>query len=339
MMEWNTMNLQAFAVTTQTTSTSTLSSEMKTYYDKELLRSAQPELVHDQFGQKRPIPRGSGKTIEFRKFSSLAKATTPLTEGVTPDGKSLTVSSVTATLSQYGDFVQVSDLLEMTAIDPIILESVHLLGSQAGVTLDTVVRNEINGGTNVIYQPKSAGTAVTSRATLDATCTLTVDTVFKAAAQLKANNAKGINGGAYVAIIHPHVAKDLMAAATGAGSWMDINKYTNPEAIYNGEIGKIGNVRFVESSEAKIWSGDGCPTGLAVYSVLVVGEGAYGVSDLAGGGIEHIVKQKGSSGTADPLNQRSTVGWKATKVAKRLAEEYMVRIECTSSFSSTASAN
>lgn len=209
------------------------------------------------------------------------------------------------------------------------------LGSQAGVTLDTVVRNEINGGTNVIYQPKSAGTAVTSRATLDATCTLTVDTVFKAAAQLKANNAKGINGGAYVAIIHPHVAKDLMAAATGAGSWMDINKYTNPEAIYNGEIGKIGNVRFVESSEAKIWSGDGCPTGLAVYSVLVVGEGAYGVSDLAGGGIEHIVKQKGSSGTADPLNQRSTVGWKATKVAKRLAEEYMVRIECTSSFSST----
>lgn len=330
------LNLQLFA--TNTTGTSTLSVEMKTYYDKQLLDNAEPELVHRQFGQKRPLPKNGGKTIEFRSFSSLPKATTALTEGVTPAGKSLTASNITATIAQYGDYVEVSDLLDMTAYDPIILETNKLLGSQAGRTLDTISRNEMNSGTNVVYQSKSGGTAVTSRATLDATCLLTPETVFKAAAMLKAKNAPKINGD-YVAIIHPHVAKDFMIANTGLGSWMDVNKYADAKKIYEGEIGKIGNVRFVESSEAKIWSGDGCPSGLAVYSVLVLGEGAYGVTDLEGGGLQMFVKQLGSSGTADPIDQRATVGWKAATVTKILAQEYMVRIECTSSFSGSTTAN
>lgn len=337
------MNLQLFATETQTTGTANLSAEMKTFYDMSLLDSAEPQLVHMQFGQKRPIPANGGKVIEFRKFSSLAKATSALTEGVTPDGNSLKVTSINASVDQYGDYVQISDMLELTALDNIVLETNKLLGSQAGRTTDTIVRNEINGGTNVMYQSKSAGDAVMSRADLDQTCMLTVDSIFKAAALLKAKNAPKINGD-YVAIIHPHVAKDFMIAVSTSGSWMDVSKYSNPDKIYNGELGKMGGVRFVESSEAKVWADDTCPVydgdkHLCVYSVLVLGDNAYGVTDIAGGGLEFIVKQKGSAGSADPLNQRSTMGWKTAMVAKRLAEEYMIRIECASSFSTTAQAN
>ena len=329
------INLHLFA--TQTTGTSSLSPEMKTYYNMELLDDAAPNLVHEQFGQKRPIPKGSGKTIEWRKFSSLGKATTPLTEGVTPAGNALTVSAITATINQYGDYIVQSDLLELTAIDNTILEATKLLGNQAGITLDTIVRNELVGGTNVIYAPKivsGASTAVTSRATLDATAKLTPDLVRQAVRQLRRMNVPTINGD-YVCIIHPDVSYDLMSNE----EWQDMHKYAAPENLYNGEIGKIGGVRFVESSEAKIWKGDGCPSGLAVYGCLFLGADAYGVTELTGGGLEHIVKQKGSSGSADPLDQRSSIGWKATRVAKRLAEERIVRVECCSSYSATATAN
>ncbi len=167
----NLINLQLFAthvnVTTDASSGNNLSAEMKTFYDMTLIDEAQAQLVHDQFGQKRPIPANGGKTIEFRKFSSLAKALTPLTEGVTPDGKTLDVSTITATVSQYGDFITQSDMLELTALDNTILEATKLLGRQAGATLDTVVRNVLQAGTNVTYCPKVASgveTAVTSRA-------------------------------------------------------------------------------------------------------------------------------------------------------------------------------
>ena len=146
-------DIQRFAAAgTQTTGTSTLSAEMKTFYDKTLLDNAEPQLVHDQFGQERNIPAHGGKTIEFRKFSSLAKATTALTEGVTPDGKSLTVTSKTATVAQYGDYIVQSDMLELTAIDNTIVEATRLLGDQAGRTLDTVTREVLAGGTNVLSQ-------------------------------------------------------------------------------------------------------------------------------------------------------------------------------------------
>lgn len=333
------VNLQLFAeMNTQTTGTSAMSAEMKTFYDMALIDLVEPELVHAQFGQKRPIPKNGGKIIEFRQFSSLPKALTPLTEGVTPDGRKLSVSSKTAEVAQFGDYVTVSDMLELTAIDPVIIETTKLTSSQAGRTLDTVVRNVLAGGTNVLYQPKSTGTEVTSRKTLDKTCTLTPATVRRAAGLLKRMNAKKIDGS-YVAIIHPDVATDIM----GTEEWIDAQKHVNPEKIYNGEIGSLYGVRFVESTEAIIWNdteNDDTPTGLAVYGCIFLGADAYGVVDINGGGLEHIVKQKGSAGTADPLNQRSTIGWKASGyTAVRLVEEYMLRVECTSSMSASVEAN
>ncbi len=293
------INLQLFAeLNTNVTTDSGLSVENKTFYDMTLIDEAQANLVHDQFAQKRPIPKNGGKKIEFRKFASLPKATTPITEGVTPDGKKLSVTSIEATVAQYGDYIVQSDVLELTSIDNTIVEATKILGRQAGLTLDTITRNILQSGTNVYYCPKSGGIAVTSRSGLDATCKLTVDVVNRVVAMLKKNNAPKINGD-YVAIIHPLVAYDLMSDP----AWIDAHKYAQPENIYNGEIGKIGGVRFIESSEAKIYSGtaDGCPSGLAVFGCLFLADGAYGVTEITGGGLQTIIKQKGSAGTADPL--------------------------------------
>lgn len=344
------MNLQAFAnhlnVTTDVrTSGQTypdyndLSAEMKTFYDMRLIDEASANLVHDQFGQKRPIPKNGGKTIEFRKFSALPKALTPLTEGVTPDGKRLDVTAITAEVSQYGDYITQSDVLELTAIDNTILEATKLLGRQAGLTLDTVTRNVLVSGTNVSFASKVSGsteTVVTSRSALDLTAKLTVKTLQKVVAKLRGQNAPTI-GGKYIGIIHPYVAYDLMRDP----EWIDAHKYANPTNLYTGEIGEIAGIRFVQTTEAKIWNDSTCPAASSgynsVYATLVFGEGAYGVTEITGGGLETIIKQKGSAGTADPLDQRSSVGWKALKTAELLIPNYLVRIEsCSPDFAQTA---
>ena len=309
------INLQVFANQVQTTLLSGLSAENKTFYDMTLLDEAQAALVHDQFAQKRPIPMNGGKTIEFRKFASLPKATTPLTEGVTPDGKSLNVTAVTATVAQYGDYITQSDVLELTSIDNTIVEATKILGRQAGLTLDTVTRNVLQSGTNVTYCPKSDGSEVTSRTGLDATCQLTVKVVQQVVAKLKGQNAPTINGK-YVAIIHPYVAYSLMRDP----EWIDAHKYAQPDNLFTGEIGEIAGVRFVETTEAKVYQG-------GVFGTLIMGANAYGVTEITGGGLQTIIKQKGSAGTADPLDQRSSIGWKAIKTAELLIPNYLVRVE------------
>ena len=307
------MDLQLFAeMNVQTTGTAALSDEMKVFYSDYLIDNAVPKLVHDQFGQKHPIPKNGGKTIEFRKYSPLPKMLDPLTEGVTPDGQSLTVTVIEATVEQYGGYVTISDMLQLTAIDNNMLQATKLLGNQAGTTLDTITREVLNGGTNVIY----SGGVASRDALAD---NLTVDDVMKAVRALKGQNADKIDGS-FVAIIHPDVSYDLVHDPM----WEAVKTYS-PEDWYEGEIGRIHGVRFVETTEAKIFEG-------GVYSTLVLGDNAYGVTDIEGGGLEHIVKQLGSAGTADPLNQRATVGWKATKTAERLVEQFMVRIESKCTF-------
>ena len=328
MKDLKKINLQLFAeMNTNVTTDTGLSVEMKTFYDMTLIDMAQPNLIHDQFGQKRPIPANGGKRIEFRKFASLPKATTPLTEGVTPAGRKLNAEKIEAEVSQYGDYIVQSDVLELTSIDNTIVEATKVLGNQAGLTLDTITRNVLHSGTNVYYCPKAGGAAVESRSGLDDTCKLTVDVVKRVVTILKKNNAPRINGD-YVAIIHPYVAYDLMSDE----AWIDAHKYATPENIYEGEIGKIAGVRFVESSEAKIYDG-------GVFGTLFIAEGAYGTTEITGGGLQTIVKQKGSAGTGDPLNQRSSVGWKAMKTAEILIDAYMIRVESKSTFSADAEAN
>ena len=297
-----------------------LEAEMKTYYDKNLIRLAEPYLVHDQIAQKKPIPKGNGKIIEFRKFSQLPKITAPLTEGVTPDGQALDVTKITATVAQYGGYVKVTDMLNLTAIDPIIVETTTLIGSQAGRSLDTISREVFNAGTNVLYAKDGTG-----RATLTKDNMLTVTDVRKAVRQLERMNAPKINGN-YIGIIHPDVAFDLMSDPT----WVDWQKYTSPEKMYKNEIGMIAGVRFVKTTEAKIFEKAGASS-INVYSTIIAGANAVGVTEVEGGGLKTIIKSEEQAG--GPLNQYSTVGWKAVKTAEILVQEYLVRIESGSTFS------
>ncbi len=386
--------------------------DIKTFYDKALVELASPNLVHEQFGQKRKLPKNSGSSIEFRSYSSLPKVKNALTEGVTPGGSQLSVRSVTCTPEAYGDYVQLSDILEMDSVDNTVLEATRKLADQAGRTLDTVVRNELVGGTNVMYCPNvvnGSETEITKRSELKVGSKLRVREIFKAVAELKAMNAPKINGY-YVGIIHPYVAYDLIQEA--GDRWLNVSDYASPEERFVGEIGCVAGVRFVETTEAKIFApkliggrraltvkaGDtgatqltlneeiatenlanteiyidgvsygvtkvtmasggskltlasalsasavgktayvagGTKEGLSVFTTLIMGADAYGVTDTEDG-LENIVKQKGSGD--DPLNQRCTIGWKARKCAKRLVEEYLVRLESTTSFSASAEAN
>lgn len=398
-------NSYGIQLNTNTTGQQSLSVEMKTYYSDYLIDLAEPELVHDQFGQKHPIPKNGGKTIEFRQYQTLPELTTALVEGVTPDGQSLSVSNLEATIAQYGGYVTISDMLQLTAIDNNVVQATKLIGSQAGRSLDTITREIINAGTNVQY----AEGQVASRAALYYTsasdnCNLTADAIRKAVRSLEKQSAPKINGK-YVGIIHPDVKYDLMADP----KWRNPHEYQDTTNIYDNEIGELYGVRFVESPRAKVWEGadlasnsrtllinyasgysgaitsvafdggtvasgalvgrmisingvtakitantassltfastnfgaitdntviypgEGGAAGVTVYSTLIIADDAYGVTEVTGGGLQHIIKQLGSAGTADPLDQRATVGWKATKVAEILVQQYMVRIETTAS--------
>lgn len=330
---------------TNTTETSGLELEAKTkeYYSKLLIESTKPNLVHEQFAQKRNIPKRSSKKIEFRKFSGLPKALNPLTEGVTPDGQSLSVSKVEAEVKQYGGYITESDVLQTVAIDDTIVQDTKALANQAAKTRDTIVRDTLATNANVIY----AGGAE-SRSAMTKTSKLTVDDVYKAVRFLKAQDAPKINGD-YIAIIHPDCSYDIQRD----NEWIEAHKYADAEKLFNGEIGKIAGCRFIESTEAKIWDNTNAASEdpvpdigtssahkyLAVYGVTILGADAYAVTEIDGFGLEHIVKGLGSGGTADPLNQRSTVGWKSAMTSCILSPEKMTRIECVSSFSDTAKAN
>lgn len=277
-----------------------LSPEMKTFYDKALIRLASPKLVYDQFGQKRPIPAGNGKTIEFRQFNPLPKALTPLTEGITPAGQSVGVIAKTATVEQYGAYIATTDMLKLTAFDNTMAEFITLLGEQAGRTSDTITRDEIMKGTNVIFSDADDG-GNDARTDLTAADILTISDVKKAVRALKRNNAPKI-GNDYVCIIHPDTTYDIW----NDPEWVEVAKYGEPTRLFAGEVGRIFGVRFVESTEAKIWKDNTCPsdgsTGyLPVYGSVVLGQNAYGVTSINGGGIETIVKQLGSGGSSDPL--------------------------------------
>lgn len=318
-------DLQLFAdLNPNTTASEGLTEEMKTYYSDYLIDLVEAELVHDQFAQKHPIPQNGGKTIEFRQWDTLPEMIDPLTEGVTPDGQSLSMSTIEATVEQYGGYVTYTDMVDLTAIDPILVQASKAISSQAGRSLDTITREVLNSGTVVQY----AEGQVTERAQLAYTDAennhnLTVGAIKKAVRFLEGQDAPKIDGY-YVAIIHPYTKFDLM----NDPEWKKPHEYKDTVNLYKGEIGELYGVRFVQSTRAKKFAGAGA-NGADVYSTVVMGDDAYGTTEITGGGLEHIVKPKGSGGTSDPLNQRGTVGWKATKVSELLVPQYIVRIETT----------
>ena len=232
-------------LTTSNAEGNNLSSTITTYYDRKLIKNAKPRLVHQRFGQKRQIPKNGGKSVNFRKFEIFPPATTPISEGVTPDGRALDMTSITADLKQYGDYVAGSDLLDLTAIDQVLDETFELLGDQAGLTLDHITRDIIHKGSSVQY-----ANSKTSRYMLKSTDVLTSAEIKKAVRTLKRNKAKPFirNGKPYyVAIIDQDSAYDLM----NDEQWQKVAEYQSAEKIEEGEIGKLFGVVFIETPEAK----------------------------------------------------------------------------------------
>ena len=402
MINIKDFDIQAFAdANVQTTESATLTKGMQQYYDTELLENAKEELFFNQFGKVQTLPEGNGKKVQWRKFDTFGKITAPLEEGVTPDGNTLTMKTVEAEVEQYGDYTTVSDMLDMTAVDDVILSCTEEHGAQAGLTLDTLTRNELCKGKNVSFPE-----GYSFRYELDADAKITATDVNKAVTKLKKNKTPKINGK-YICIIHPSVSEDLRESE----GWIEAHKYAAVTEIFNGEIGELHGVRFIESNEAPIfhganlageertltvksantskpnnvdvgtadesligryvlingekykiegvsgsnkitldeavtveagavvYPGEGGKEGCAVYGCIFFGRDAYGRVELSGGAMEMIVKSKGSAGTADPLNQRSTVGWKAAHAAAILYDERLLRFECGSSYSLTDVAN
>ena len=303
------------ATTTQTYGN--LTAEQKTFYDRTLLSRLLPNLTFLKYGQKRPMPKNEGDTINFRRFNSLDVPAASLTEGVTPDGDNLSITAVTATVAQEGNWVRLSDKISMVGIDPVLTESAALMGENAAKTLETRCADVIFKGTS---QQFAGGAA--SAAAIAAGKVVNSEEIKKAVRTLRNNNAEPLEGGYYIGFCDPSVAYDLQNDSL----WQDISKYNGAENIMKGEIGRIHGVRFILTTM--------CPTDTktatagTLHKTLIVGKDAYGVVDVDGSSKpEIIIKPTGSAGTEDPLNQRASVGWKAMAVTVRLQELAMVCIQ------------
>lgn len=298
-----------------------ITEEQKIFYQRALLKRLLPMLHAYKDAQKSRLPLNSGTTVNWRKFKALEIPASALEEGQTPDGKSLSVTAVTAEAQQYGDFVSISDLLAKAGIDKAMTEASQLCGEQAYLLVDTIVMNAMRATTNVMFAGGKATGTITAADTL-----LSAD-VKKAVLKLKQKNARRFEDGYYHALISPEQAYSLMSEENSG--WIDAAKYGSIRKLLQGELGELHGVRFMESTNThKDTNVHGGSTKIATADAMIYGADSYGVVDLEGGAgkPEIITKDFGSSGTGDPLNQRATVGWKNMFVAKVLDDDAIIKL-------------
>ncbi len=320
-----------------------LSGELKTFYDTGLLENARTEMYYAQFAKKQPLPARHGKTVEWRKWNTFDRAN-KLEEGVIPTGQKFGMSSKVAALNQYGTYAAISDQLELHAYDDIILGAAEEMGASAAQTQETLIRDALLTGTNVLYCDNlnlADGTVAATPAScneMEASDTvmsvLTPEMVAKAVTKMKKDRVPTIDGK-YCAVIHPSVAYDLRKSE----GWMEVHKYAGTAEIYNGEIGQLHGCRFVEDVFAPVLGGEyQNKAGGVTYATYFFGKDSFGIVDPAGGALQMIIKDKSQIG--GPLNQYSTVGYKLeTNGATILYPERVLRVMSCSSYSATDEAN
>ena len=302
------------------TTTAQVDAGVELYYDRVLLINAKPYLVHDRFAQRRPLPQGASKIIKFRRYTKLATATAQLSEGVTPPGKKLAKTDIKATAAQYGDFVHITDVVELTNTDGELNKAGDLLGMQMGETHDEIIRDHImqaTGRTTFVTQNHL------NKTDLDAV----VKTLLNADARMITQLIHATTGvgttpvrPAFWGILNTALIDDL-EAVTGFKS---TSEYPAQDTVDEAEWGATGNVRWLASSVAHGPSLVGDPyTAGTIYWLPIIGQNAYGITELSGGNAKSIIKALGSAGTADPLNQRSTMGWKSFFVARVLNDSFI----------------
>lgn len=333
----NTTTGNVNAYTGAENTTNAMSPSMKTFYDTELLENAREKLIFQQLGRKQALPANHGKTVEWRKWKTLP-GVDKLKEGVIPEGKTLGMTSMTVPIDQYGMYVTVSDQLELHAVDDAILGATEEIGASAGESYDKLVRAVLMTGANVMFADiyDADGNYVSTPDTRSALVAgktnvahLTPKMVNKAVTAMKKNKVPTFSGGKYVAVIHPSVSEDLRESK----AWNEYHKYAATTEIFNGEIGELHGVRFVESNLAPIVK----EGSTAVYLTMFFGRDAFGVINPEGAGMETIIKSKDEIG--GPLNQFSTIGTKFSMAAKILYPERLLTVESLSSYSEIDEAN
>ena len=253
----NTTTGDAMPFTGTVNTTGAMSTTMKTFYDTELLENARSDLLFAQLGKQQPLPKNHGDNVQWRKWNTFEKSLTPLTEGVIPSGQKFGQSAISVAVEQYGSYTSVSDRLKLHAVDDVILGATEEMGAAGGETADTLVRNELCTGTSVMFADTLDANGVptstpTGRYGMSASNNrMTPDTVNKAYTFLKKQKAPFFEGNKYVAVIHPSVSYDLRSHP----DWVEAHKYAAVTQIFNGEIGELHGVRFVESTEAPIFNG------------------------------------------------------------------------------------
>lgn len=321
----------------------TLAPELKTFYDTSLLVNARAEMYYAQFAVTQPLPKGRGKTVEWRKWNTFARAS-KLQEGVIPTGQKFGMTTKTGTIDQYGTYTAITDQLEMHAYDDVILGASEEMGASAAETQEVLIRDALLTNTNVLYCDNitlatgAVESTPTSCAAMEASATamsmFTPDMVAKAVTIMKKNRVPTINGR-YYCVISPSVAYDLRKSK----EWIEAHKYAATREIFNGEIGELHGMAFVEDTFAPILDGEYVnKAGTVTYATYCFGKDAFGIIDPEGGGLEMIVKNKEQAG--GPLNQFSTVGYKfETNGATVLYTERVLRIMSCSSYSAVDEAN
>ena len=308
----------------------------KTFYDTQLLENTREKLVYAQFGEAQALPAHHGRTIEWRKWNTLPNADA-LQEGVIPTGKRFGMTSTSASIAQYGMYLAITDLLDLHAIDDVLLGATQELSASASLTKDTLVRDALMQGTNVMFCDNVTAQGVATepanhQAIVKANNRLTPDMINKAVTFLKACNVEPHTSGKYIAVIHPYVGYDLRRSQ----DWINAHQYANVTPIYNGEIGELHGVRFVETTRAPIYKCD--KTGdTKFFATLIFGKGAFRTIDIAGGNLEMIVKDRKQAG--GPLEQYSTAGYKFEDGTKILYQERMIRLIHCSAYSDKAETN
>jgi len=302
--------------------TTGLTDHMSTFYDKVFLERAKCMLVHDVGADIKRIARNMGTTVKWNRMTPLAVATTPLTEGTTPSAVAMSTTAVSATAVQYGNWTQTSDLYELTSIDAGLKEQVDVMGQNAGETIDTLIRDELDGGGTAQIVNSLAASAVTATDIIDGV------EIRKAVRALKLAKARSFSDNQYKSVISVSVVADLR----GDSEWLDARRYVDATQILNGEVGKLHGVVFHETNNEMVTADGGSAT-VDLYTTFIFGAHAYGIVDLAGqNGPRIIVKNPSSSDTSNPLDLYSTVGWKANFVSKVLNSAWLIELKTASTF-------
>lgn len=305
--------------------TDDLSPTMKTFYKTGMLKNARAKLVYAQLGKKQALPSRNGRTVEWRKVNTLPDVPA-LTEGVIPTGQKAGMVALTVSLTQYGMYIAISDLLELHATDPILTEYSEELGATGGKTNDKLVRNVLMAGTNLLFADAYSGDTYQSTPTSKAgllsalasyRCDLTPDMINKGKTILESMDVPTFDDGCYAMVIHPHAAYSIRRHK----DFQDVVKYQAAKRIFQGEIGELWGVRFLVTTQAPIIK---VSTEIPTYKSMMFGKDAFGVIDAEGGGMETIYMSREKIG--GPLKQFSTIGIKFEMAAKILYQERMVTI-------------